>query len=99
MSVVDLTDEVNDKDTGNNADKNNDIHIGIIANIPRELMTGMMNPPENNSSRTILKDLNKADHTPTLFRDAVIDQLMAVLIGESHPNALLVAWWESWKKK
>ena len=90
MSVVDLTDEVNDKDTGNNADKNNDIQIGIIANIPKELMTGVMNPPENNGSRTILKNLNKADHTPTLFRDAIIDQLMAVLIGESHPNALLV---------
>ena len=73
MSVVDLTDEVNDKDTGNNADKNNDIQIGIIANIPKELMTGVMNPPENNGSRTILKNLNKADHTPTLFRDAIIE--------------------------
>ena len=61
MSVVDLTDEVNDNDAGKNAGGNNDIHIGIIANIPKELMTGMMNPPENNDSRTTLKDLNKAD--------------------------------------
>ena len=34
MSVVDLTDEVNDNDAGKNAGGNNDIHIGIIANIP-----------------------------------------------------------------
>lgn len=92
MAVVDLTDEMNDNDNdaSNNAGSNKDIHIGIIANIPKELMTGMMNPPENNDSKTVLKNLNKTDHTPTLYRDAVIDQIMTVLIGESHPNALLV---------
>lgn len=92
MAVIDLTDEMNDDDNaaGNNAGSNKDIHIGIIANIPKELMTGMMNPSENNDSKTVLKNLNKADHTPTLHRDAVIDQIMTVLIGESHPNALLV---------
>lgn len=92
MAVIDLTDEMNDDDNtaGNNAGSNKDIHIGIIANIPKELMTGIANPSENSGMKTVLKNLNKSDHTPTLHRDAVIDQIMTVLIGESHPNALLV---------
>lgn len=87
MAVIDLADEINDTD--NDAGKK-DIHIGIIANIPRELMTGIMNQPESGGSESILDNLNKKEHTPTLYRDAIIDQLMTVLIGESHPNALLV---------
>ena len=87
MAVVDLTDEANNN---NNAGSNSDIHIGIITNIPKELMTGLMSQPENTSSQTILENLNKKDHTPALYRDSIIDQLMTVLIGESHPNALLV---------
>lgn len=87
MAVIDLADEINDTD--NDAGKK-DIHIGIIANIPRELMTGIMNQPESGGSLSILDNLNKKEHTPTLYRDAIIDQLMTVLIGESHPNALLV---------
>lgn len=92
MAVIDLTDEMNDNDNtaGNNAGSNKDIHIGIIANIPKELMTGIANPSENSDMKTVLKNLNKSDHTPTLHRDAVIDQIMTILIGESHPNALLV---------
>lgn len=38
----------------------------------------------------MMVNLNKKKHTPTLFRDSVISQLMSVLIGESKPNALLV---------
>lgn len=38
----------------------------------------------------LMINLNKKPHTPTLFRDNVIAQLMSVLIGESKPNALLV---------
>lgn len=87
MAVIDLADEINDTD--NDAGKK-DIHIGIIANIPRELMTGIMNQPESGGSESILDNLNKKEHTPTLYRDAIIDQIMTVLIGESHPNALLV---------
>lgn len=87
MAVIDLTDEVNNN---NNAGSNSDIRIGIITNIPKELMTGLMNQPENTDSQTILENLNKKDHTPALYRDSIIDQLMTVLIGESHPNALLV---------
>lgn len=87
MAVIDLADET--KDSNNDAGKN-DIHIGIIANIPKELMTGIMNQPENDGSLSILDNLNKKEHTPTLYRDAIIDQLMTVLIGQSHPNALLV---------
>lgn len=92
MAVIDLTDEMNDDDNaaGNNAGSNKDIRIGIIANIPKELMTGIANPSENSGMKTVLKNLNKSDHTPTLHRDAVIDQIMTILIGESHPNALLV---------
>lgn len=92
MAVIDLTDEMNDDDNaaGNNAGSNKDIHIGIIANIPKELMTGIANPSENSDMKTALKNLNKSDHTSTLHRDAVIDQIMTILIGESHPNALLV---------
>lgn len=91
MAVIDLADEMNDSDNGsdNNAGKT-DIHIGIIANIPKELMTGMINQPEDNGSESILDNMNKKEHTPALYRDAIIDQLMTVLIGESHPNALLV---------
>lgn len=92
MAVIDLTDEMNDDDNaaGNNAGSNKDIHIGIIANIPKELMTGIANTSENSDMKTVLKNLNKSDHTSTLHRDAVIDQIMTILIGESHPNALLV---------
>ena len=46
-------------------------------------------PPAFNPDDTMV-NLNKKAHTPTLFRDAVISQLMSVLIGESKPNALLV---------
>ena len=38
----------------------------------------------------MMVNLNKKAHTPTLFRDNVISQLMCVLVGESKPNALLV---------
>ena len=90
MAVIDLSDEMSNTDSDKNTDNNKNIHIGIITNVPRELMTGMMNHPENNSSDAILENLNRKEHTPTLYRDAIIDQLMTVLIGESHPNALLV---------
>ncbi|MDE6913795.1 MAG: AAA family ATPase [Lachnospiraceae bacterium] len=90
MAVIDLTDEVGNTDSGSNADNNKSIHIGIIANVPQELMNGIMNQPESSNSQSILDNLNKKEHTPTLYRDAIIDQLMTVLIGESHPNALLV---------
>ncbi|NDO52075.1 ATP-dependent Clp protease ATP-binding subunit [Lachnospiraceae bacterium MD335] len=90
MAVIDLTDEVGNTDSGSNADNNKSIHIGIIANVPQELMNGIMNQPESSSSQSILDNLNQKEHTPTLYRDAIIDQLMTVLIGESHPNALLV---------
>lgn len=90
MAVIDLTDEVNNTDSGSNADNKKNIQIGIIANVPQELMSGMMNQPENIGFKSILENLNIKKHTPTLYRDAVIEQLMTVLIGESHPNALLV---------
>lgn len=90
MAVIDLTDEVNNTDSGSNADNKKNIQIGIIANVPQELMSGMMNQPENIGFKSILENLNIKEHTPTLYRDAVIEQLMTVLIGESHPNALLV---------
>ena len=38
----------------------------------------------------LLTDLSKEQHSPTLYRDSIIGQLMAVLISESIPNALLV---------
>ncbi len=38
----------------------------------------------------LMTNMNKAHHTPTLFRDAVINQTMSVLIGKNKPNALLV---------
>ena len=38
----------------------------------------------------LLTDLSKEQHSPTLYRDSIISQLMAVLISESMPNALLV---------
>lgn len=38
----------------------------------------------------LLTDLSRERHSPTLYRDSVITQLMAILISESMPNALLV---------
>ncbi len=91
MAVIDLADEVDNAENNSDNDAGRrDIHIGIIANIPKELMTGMMGQPENDGSESLLDNLNKKEHTPALYRDAIIDQLMTVLIGESHPNALLV---------
>ena len=44
----------------------------------------------DNLMASLLTDLSKERHSPTLYRDNVISQLMAVLISESVPNALLV---------
>ena len=38
----------------------------------------------------ILTDMSQSHHSPTLYRDAVISQIMAVLISRDKPNALLV---------
>ncbi len=38
----------------------------------------------------ILTDMSETHHTPTLYREAVISQIMAVLISRDKPNALLV---------
>lgn len=101
MSLIDLTDETNSSDTNNadannsagndsgNAGSNNACSI-VMTNVPTALMTGMMNQHEDSSPMAVLENFNKKEHTPTLYRDAIIDQLMTVLIGESHPNALLV---------
>lgn len=49
-----------------------------------------MGGPSTFDPNDMMTNLNKKTHTPTLFRDGVISQLMSVLIGESKPNALLV---------
>ena len=57
---------------------------------------GMQYPPmpqganSNFQPEDLMINLNNKQHTPTLFREAVITQLMSVLIGQSKPNALLV---------
>lgn len=38
----------------------------------------------------LLTDMSDSHHTPTLFRNAVIEQIMAVLISRDKPNAMLV---------
>ncbi len=38
----------------------------------------------------MIADLSKKWHSPTLYREAVIDQLMAVLISRDKPNAMIV---------
>lgn len=47
---------------------------------------------QNNTATDILIDYNKKfkDADPALFRDGVIQQTMAVLIGKDKPNALLI---------
>lgn len=44
----------------------------------------------NFDAKKILTNLSEEEHTPTLFRDNIINQLMSVLISEIMPNALLV---------
>lgn len=53
------------------------------------------NPPFMGGSSSFdpndwMTNLNKKKNSPTLFRDAVINQTVSVLIGESKPNALLI---------
>lgn len=47
-------------------------------------------PGANFDPNDLMINLNKQPYKPTLFRDAVITQLLSVLIGESKPNALLI---------
>lgn len=45
---------------------------------------------EETSIEDMITDFSKEWHSPTLYRDAVIDQLMAVLISRDKPNAMIV---------
>lgn len=92
--IIDINQDNENNKTPN---KNNEIDIDSIknmpiiefaTNIPAAIMKGMCDT--DTTPNKILKNLNTKEHTHTLFRDNVIEQLMTVLIGESHPNALLV---------
>ena len=45
---------------------------------------------EENGVKELLTDMSVNRHSETLFRDDVIDQVMAILISRDKPNALLV---------
>lgn len=45
---------------------------------------------KDNDLEDMLINMNKSVHTPCLFRDEVIKQLISILIGSQKPNALLI---------
>lgn len=45
---------------------------------------------DESSIEDMITDLSKEWHSPTLYREAVIDQLMSVLISRDKPNAMIV---------
>ena len=51
-----------------------------------------MNTENNGTSKlsSMLIDLAESNHMETLHRDSIVNQLMAILISENKPNALLV---------
>ncbi len=70
--------------TQNNSGGNGGGNANTAAMLSAAANSGSFNPND------LMVNMNKKKHTPTLFRDKVIEQLMSVLIGESKPNAMLV---------
>lgn len=85
MSEINTTNEIN-----NENNDNSDHCFSIFSSIPSALMNSMMSSQSQNNTDNSLENLNKKSHSPTLYRDGILEQLMTVLIGEAHPNALLV---------
>lgn len=88
MGVSDYTNVDNPNNTqDNNPNSNDDRGMTVIVSAPFFHNTNcgeVGNPIED-----ILVNMNKKKHTPTLYRDGVIEQMISVLIGDSKPNVLL----------